>query len=331
MKLILEKLTRREDLSSEEAEALMKGMLNAEITSIQAAGILAAMKTKGETIEEITAFARAARERSLKANVPFQVTDTCGTGGDLLGTFNISTLSAIAASCHTPIAKHGNRSASGRCGSADLLEALGVQIQRTPAQAEEDLKQNNFAFLFAPIFNPAMKNVAQARKELGIRTIFNIIGPLINPASASSQILGVHSPQLTEPIANVLNKLGIERAMVVHSMGADEMTLLGDTQVSELRNGQVETYAIKPEDFGYSRCKLPDIQAANMEQNKEMAYSVLKGERGSRLDTVALNTAAAIHVSGKRGLEESNELAKNILHSGQAFRKLEEIRGKNDA
>jgi len=325
---ILEKLTRREDLSGEEAEALIRGMLNAEITGIQAAGILAALKTKGETIGEVTAFARAAKESSLKVKAPFKVTDTCGTGGDLLGTFNISTISAIAASCHTPVAKHGNRSASGRCGSADLLEALGVEIQRTPAQAEEDLREKCFAFLFAPLFNPAMKNVAQARKELGIRTTFNLIGPLINPASASFQVLGVHAPQLTEPIANVLNKLGIERAMVVHSMGADEITLLGATRVSELKDGRIETYAVEPEEFGYTRCRLQDIQAGGIEQNKEIACSALNGERGPRLDTAALNTAAAIYVSGKRSLEESNEIARNILRSGDAMKKLDEIRGK---
>jgi anthranilate phosphoribosyltransferase len=322
---ILEKLVRKENLTQEEAESAMGFVMGGGYTPAQTAAFLIALKMKGESGEEIAALARVMRKHAITIRPSASnLVDTCGTGGDSSNTFNISTTAAfIAAGSGVAIAKHGNRAVSGRCGSADVLEELGV-LMLPPDDVRKCIDKTGMGFMFAPFFHPAMKNVAGVRKELGIRTVFNILGPLTNPAGADAQVLGVYDASLTETLAEVLRELGTARALVVHSGGMDELGL-GKTRVSELRDGSVRTYELDASEFGITKQKVPT--AGSKEESARITLSVLKGEKGAALDIAVLNAAAAIYVGGKaKTIGEGLELARLSVDCGAALRKLEMLR-----
>ncbi|MBI5025286.1 MAG: anthranilate phosphoribosyltransferase [Nitrospirae bacterium] len=316
-------------LSEEEMMNAMRDVMEGQATDAQIASFLTALRIKGETVEEITGAAKIMREKATKIRAPKDTVDTCGTGGDMAHTFNISTTSAlIVAACGVPVAKHGNRSVSSRCGSADVLEALGVKIDLPPEKVERCLEETGFGFLFAPLFHPAMKYAIGPRKEMGIRTIFNILGPLTNPAGAERQVLGVYSDELTEPIALVLGNLGARHAFIVHGEdGLDEITVTDATKISELNNGRVDTYYIAPEDVGLKRARREDLLGGNTEENARIILAILRGEKGPRRDIAAINAAAALVAGGKvKTLKEGIEKAAEAIDSGAARKKLEEIK-----
>lgn len=315
-------------LSEIEMTECMREIMEGTATDAQIAAFLVALRMKGENIDEITAAARVMREKSVKIKAPEGVVDTCGTGGDMAGTFNISTTSAlVVAAAGIPVAKHGNRSVSSRCGSADVLEALGVKIDLPPEKVEKCLFETNFGFLFAPMFHPAMKYAITARKDIAIRTIFNILGPLTNPAGAKRQVLGIFSGKLTEPLAQVLGNLGASDAMVVHGEdGLDEITNCAGTRISRFKSGVVETFYVTPEEFGFVRADRKDILGDGKEDNANITLSILKGEKSPKRDIVIMNAAAAIMVSGKvSDIKTSINIAADAIDSGKAFRKLEEV------
>ena len=317
------------NLSEAEMAACMSEIMEGRATDAQTGAFLTALRIKGETVEEITGAARIMREKATMIAAPEGVIDTCGTGGDMSGTFNISTTTAIVvASSGIPVAKHGNRSVSSQSGSADVLEALGIKIDLSPEKVEQCLFETNFGFLFAPRFHPAMKFAIGPRREIAIRTIFNILGPLTNPAGAKKQILGVFADRLTEPLASVLGKLGATDAIVVHGEdGLDEITLCDGTRISRYNNGKVETTYIMPEDFGFKRAKIDDLLGGGKEKNAEITMSVLNGEQGPRRDIVLINCAAAIVVAGMTdNFNTAKEIAVEAIDSKKATRKLDEIR-----
>jgi anthranilate phosphoribosyltransferase len=317
------------DLSEKEMADCMEEIMEGRATDTQIGAFLAALRVKGESVDEITGAARIMREKAVRIKAPEDTLDTCGTGGDMAGTFNISTTTAIVvAACGVPVAKHGNRSVSSSSGSADVLEALGVRIGLPPEKVEECLFQTGFGFLFAPLFHPAMKYAIGPRREMGIRTIFNILGPITNPAGAKRQILGVFSSRLTELLCRVLGNLGAVDAMVLHGEdGLDEITITNGTKYSRFREGSVENSFISPEDFGVERADISEITGGDKERNAEMTMSVLKGEKGARLDTVLMNSAAAMLVAGRAGgLMEGFSMASDAVFSGRALQKLEEIK-----
>ncbi len=317
------------DLSQEEMGEAMRDIMEGRAGDAQIASFLTALRIKGETIEEITGAAKVMQEKAIKIKAPEYTVDTCGTGGDMAHTFNISTVSAlIVSACGVPVAKHGNRSVSSRCGSADVLEALGVKIDLPPEKVEKCLTATGFGFLFAPLFHPAMKYAMGPRREIGIRTIFNILGPLTNPAQAKRQVLGVFSDGLTGPIAEVLGNLGAIHAFVVHGEdGLDEITITDRTKISELKNGRVNTYYIAPEDLGLQRAKKEDLLGGSAEENAEIVLDILNGKKGPRRDIVLINTAAAL-IAGDMATSFSDALQKasDVIDSGRALRKLEEIK-----
>ncbi len=322
--LIVQKIS----LSESEMAECMTEIMDGRATDAQIAAFLTALRIKGETVEEITGAARIMRERATKINAPEGVIDTCGTGGDMSGTFNISTTTAIVvAAAGIPVAKHGNRSVSSQSGSADVLEALGVCIELSPEKVEKCLFETNFGFLFAPLFHPAMKFAIGPRREIGIRTIFNILGPLTNPANAKRQILGVFSDRLTEPLAHVLGNLGAADAMVVHGEdGLDEITICDGTRVSRYKNGRVETFYLTPEDFGFKRADLKSLLGGGKTENAEITLSILNGEKGPKRDIVVMNSAAAIVVSGVTSdFKVAKEIAEYSIDSKKALEKLKEI------
>ncbi|MDA8078207.1 MAG: anthranilate phosphoribosyltransferase [Nitrospiraceae bacterium] len=316
-------------LSEAEMAACMNEIMEGKAADSQIGALLTALRIKGETVEEITGAARIMKDKAARIKAPEGVLDTCGTGGDMSHTFNISTTTAlVVAAAGVPVAKHGNRAVSSRSGSADVLEALGVRIDLEPAKVEQCLFETGFGFLFAPLFHPAMKYAIGPRRELGIRTIFNILGPLTNPAGARRQILGVFSDKLTEPMAMVLGNLGAEDAMVVHGEdGLDEITVTDGTRVSRFRNGKVETMYLSPEAFGLARGTIRDLVGGDKEENAGIALAILKGEPGHKRDVVLINSAAGLIVSGKvSDLSAALEMAREAIDSGSALRKLEEIR-----
>lgn len=305
----------------------MEEIMSGKATPPQIGAFLTALKIKGETPAEIAAFARTMRDFATKIDpdVGEPLVDTCGTGGDELNSFNISTTAMfVAAGAGVKIAKHGNRSVTSRSGSADVLEEMGVDIDLSPGKAEEALEKVGLAFMFAPAYHGAMKHAIGPRKEIEIRTVFNILGPLTNPAGAKSQVLGVYDPSLTEKLARVLKKLDCRRAMVVHGMdGLDEISTLGKTKISKLDSGGIDSYTVKPEDFGISRARPGDISGGDPEKNARILLRIFEGEAGPERDIVVLNTAAAIFVGGKAGgLEEGIELAEESIDSGKAYEKL---------
>jgi anthranilate phosphoribosyltransferase len=331
LKYFIAKLVEGEDLTEEEAQQAMQTIMSGNATDAQIGSFLTALRMKGETVEEISAFAKVMREfaESIKPSVDGTLVDTCGTGGDRIKTFNISTVASfVVAGTGIPIAKHGNRSVTSKAGSADLMEALGIKIDLPPKDVERCIEKVGIGFMFAPVFHKAMKYAIGPRKEMGIRTVFNILGPLTNPANAQAQVLGVFDPDLTEKMAKVLGNLGVKKAMVVHGLdGLDEISTLGRTQVSELTNGHVNTYYIKPEDFGLKRASTTDLAGGDAVKNAEIAIRILKNkEEGPMRDVVELNAAAGIYVGGKASsMDEGLDLARESIDSGKAYEKLEAL------
>ncbi|MGD0283745.1 MAG: anthranilate phosphoribosyltransferase [Dissulfurispiraceae bacterium] len=315
-------------LSEAEMAECMTEIMEGRATDSQIGAFLTALRIKGETIEEITGAARIMREKATKILAPEGVIDTCGTGGDMSNTFNISTVAAIVvAASGIPVAKHGNRSVSSRSGSADLLEALGIKVELPPEKVEKCLFETNFGFLFAPLFHPAMKFAVGPRREIGIRTIFNILGPLTNPANAKRQVLGVFSSKLTEPLASVLGNLGAEDAMVVHGEdGLDEITICAATKVSRYRNKIIDNFYITPEDYGFKAADITTLIGGDKKENALITHSILNDERSPRRDIVVLNAAAAIVVSGHTDdFGTAKDIAEESISNGRAAKKLEEI------
>ena len=324
------KLIAGADLAREETVGVMDQIMSGEATDAQIGAFLIALRLKGETVDEIAGAAEVMRQKATRIGTRHEVVvDTCGTGGDGSGTFNISTGAAfVVAGAGLCVAKHGNRAASSLCGSADVLKVLGVNIEASPETVGRCLDEVGIGFLFAPALHGAMKYAIGPRRELGVRTIFNALGPLTNPAGAGRQVIGVYSGDLTEPLAEVLGRLGSERAFIVHgSDGLDEITLTGPTRVSELRDGSVSTYEIAPESFGLSRADAENLKGGEAEANAEILLSVLKGEEGPRRDVVLLNGAAAIVAGGlAEDLSEGIGVAQEAIDSGRAMEKLEGLK-----
>lgn len=326
---LLNRLMKGEALSPEEAEGFMEELMEGRLTAAQTGALLTALRMKGETVAEIAGCAKVMRQKAKALSTKKAVIDLCGTGGDGGKTFNISTTAAfVVAGAGLAVAKHGNRSVSSRCGSADVLEELKVPLNLSVAEIEATIEQHDLGFLFAPHFHEAMRHVVPARKELGVRTIFNLLGPLTNPASADYQLMGVYDGSLTEPLAQVLGRLGVKRAFVVHGLdGLDEISLCDETQVSELKNGQVKTYRIRPEDVGFERVAPTEIAGGDKTENAKILEAILKGEKGARRNVTVLNAAAALYVGGKaESLLEGCKLAEESLDSGRAYAKLQALR-----
>lgn len=323
------KLVQKEDLTFEEAYFAMRQIISGEAEQAQIAGFLVGLRMKGETSHEIAGCAKAMREKAVKIDFEDEnLVDTCGTGGDEVGTFNISTVSAIvASSAGAKVAKHGNKAVSSKCGSADVLRELGVNVELTPEQAKKCLEEIGITFLFAPLYHTAMKYAAPVRQALGIRTVFNILGPLTNPAGAKRQILGVFSENLTEKIALVLKELGSIHALIVHGAGGiDEISIAGHTRVTELKSGEVKTYEITPEDFGLKKWDLNFILGGSSKLNAEIIKRVLDGEQGPHRDVTLLNSGAAIYVAGlASSIYDGIKMAEEAIDSGKARKKLEDL------
>lgn len=316
------------DLSESEMALVMNEIMEGKATDAQIGAFLTALRCKGESVSEITGAARVMREKATRITAPEGTLDTCGTGGDMAGTFNISTMTAILVSaCGVPVAKHGNRSVSSKSGSADVLEALGIKIDLEAPKVEKCLSEIGFGFLFAPLFHPAMKFAIGPRRELGVRTIFNILGPITNPAGAKRQVLGVFSDKLTEPLCRVLGNLGAEDAMVVHGQdGLDEITITDGTRVSRLRDGTIENLIVSPEDFGMKRGSLAQIAGGNADENAAIVGKVFGGEKGAKRDVLLMNASAALLVAGKTdNLQEGASIAAEAVDSGAASAKLQDI------
>ena len=323
------KLAEKQNLTQHEAEQAMNEIMEGKATDAQIAAFLVALRMKGETIEEITACAKIMREKASKINPQAKfLVDTCGTGGDGSNTFNISTASAfVAAGAAVSVAKHGNKSVSSKSGSADVLQALGVNIQLQPKDVEKCIEETGIGFMFAPLFHPAMKYVMNARKQLGIRTIFNILGPMTNPANAKSQLMGVFNPALTADIASAMRNLGSKHVIVVNGDGLDEISLSSKTKVCELKNNKIDVYDLNPEDYGFELKPLNDVLGGYAEDNAKIIMGVLSGEKGPKRDIVLLNSAAALLASDKvSSYMDALELAKHSIDSGSALRKLEALR-----
>ena len=330
IKEAIAKVTAKTNLTEAEAEAVMREIMQGEATDAQIAAYITALRMKGETVEEITGSARVMREKAVhvKLDAPFQV-DTCGTGGDLSHTFNISTTAAfVVAGAGVTVAKHGNRSVSSKSGSADVLQALGVNIEIPSHRVEECLAEAGIAFLFAPMMHQAMKFAIGPRREIGIRTIFNLLGPLTNPAGVSSQIMGVYAADLTGMLARVLGNLGSAHAYVVHGMdGLDEITTTDRTKVSELKDGEVNDYFIHPSDYDLPAGKPEDLKGGDAKMNASLSLEVLKGEKGPRRDIVVLNAAAGLAASGKaKDIRDGVRIASETIDSGAALKKLEALK-----
>ena len=325
----IKKLVERQDLDRQEMHAVFGEMMDGKASDVQKSALLIALRMKGETAEEITGAAMAMRERVTPLKVDgAQVIDTCGTGGDGRGTFNISTIAAlVAAGGGALVAKHGNRAVSSSCGSADLLAELGVAIDLDAPRMSEVLRRTGISFLFAPKLHPAMGAVVGVRRELGVRTIFNILGPLTNPAFARRQVLGVYADSLVDLVARVLVALGAQHALVVHSRdGLDEISISAPTRICEVAYGQVRTFDVMPEDLGIQRQPLEAVRGGDAQMNAAIARAVLGGASGPRADIVAANAGAALYVAGAAPtIREGVALARQAISSGRAMRKLEEL------
>jgi anthranilate phosphoribosyltransferase len=318
----------RENLDYAMAEAVMDEIMGGKASDIQMAAYLAAMAVKGETIEEITASAAGMRKHCIRILHDMDVLEIVGTGGDRSNSFNISTTSALVISAAgIPVAKHGNRAASSKSGAADVLEALGVDITVSPERSLHLLKTIGLCFLFAQNYHLSMKYVAPVRKELGIRTIFNILGPLVNPAGANMELLGVYDRDLTEPMARVLSNLGVKSALVVYGQdGLDEISMSAPTSVCEVRNGAFKSYVIEPEQFGFKRCKKEDLVGGTPAENAAISRAILSGEKGPKRDAVLLNSAAAIHIAKPEySINDAIGIAKETIDSGKALKQLEQF------
>lgn len=325
----LNEVLNKKDLSYEMARAVMAEIMDGTATNAQMGAFLAALRMKGETVTEITACAEVMREKDLKVEVPFDVMEIVGTGGDEVGTFNISTTSAfVVAAGGVPVAKHGNRSVSSRSGAADVLERLGARLDLTPEQNVEVLKKANMCFMFAQVYHTSMKNVGPVRKEMGARTIFNILGPLTNPARANMQLMGVYREDLVEPMAQVLSNLGVVRGLVVNgSDGLDEATMTGATHMCEIREGKFRTYDLTPEALGMRRCTLQDLVGGTPEENARISRDILTGKlKGPKRDAVILNSALSLYLGiDDCSIPECVKMANEIIDSGKAGDKLEQF------
>ncbi len=323
----LNQIVQRKDLTENQMAQMITEIFSGDITDAQIGAMMAALATKGETFEELAGAARAMRRKAVRIQSSAQtVVDTCGTGGDGAQTFNISTTTAfVVAGCGVTVAKHGNRSVSSQCGSADLLEALGVKIDTAPEIVEEAVQDIGIGFLFAPIYHGAMRYAAQARKEIGLRSIFNMLGPLTNPAAANCQLLGVYAPELTEMFAQALQLLEAKRAFVVHGHeGLDEISVCAPTRISELKDGLIRTYDIVPEQFFGMRADPADLKGGNPEDNAAITLGILKGEKGPKRDVVLLNASAALVAAGlAEEFQEGIHLAEESIDDGAAMAKLE--------
>ncbi|MDD5504871.1 MAG: anthranilate phosphoribosyltransferase [Candidatus Omnitrophica bacterium] len=343
MKEAIISLTEGKDLSCARMGKIFSMIMSASAQPAQVAAFLTALRIKGETVDEITAAARVMRKFAVKIDVRScvdmdrdeinveeeTVLDTCGTGGTGTNTFNISTTSAfVVSACGIKVAKHGNRSASSACGSADVLDKLGIRLDLKPAQVKECIRRIGIGFMYAPVFHRAMKHALPVRKAIGIRTIFNLLGPLCNPAGATCQLLGVYDRSLTRIIANVLCKLGSKRAFVVHGLDTlDEISITGPTQVSELNSGKVRTYMIEPEQFGMKRARLKSIEGGDAGQNAKIILSVLSGARGPRRDIVLLNAAyALVAARAQKDVRKAVSAAAQSIDSGRAMDKLRQLK-----
>ncbi len=326
IKEALLKLIDKKDLNQKEAEGLMRDMMNGKANPVQIGAALTALRSKGETIDEITSFAKVMRDLSNKIYTDdINILDTCGTGGDMIKTSNVSTTSAfVVAGLDIPVAKHGNRSVTSKSGSADVLEYLGLDLRKTPKEVENTLNSCGICFAFAPVFHPAMKHAIGPRKSLGIRTVFNILGPLTNPAEANHQILGVYDPNLCETMAKVLSNLGTKHALVVHGIGGlDEVSTFGKTKVCELNCGEINTYHVTPKDFGIKKAKRSQIEKiADVSENARDLVATLNGQSGPLYDLNLVNSAAALKVAMDLDFAEGIEYAKDCIESGKAFEKL---------
>lgn len=325
----IRKVTDGASLSLEEACQVMGEIMDGEATPAQIAALAVALRMKGETVEEVAGFAQTMRSRATRIHprVPVLV-DTCGTGGDGARTFNISTTAAfVVAACGVAVAKHGNRAVSSACGSADLLEALGLPVDVDPPLVQEAIERLGIGFLFAPRFHPALRHAAGPRREIGIRTIFNVLGPLTNPAGARRQVIGVYDPNLVEPIAHVARALGTEHAFVVHGDGLDELTTTGPSLVAEVRGERIRMSRLEPEDVGLARAPRVALRGGDGAHNVRIALGVLRGERGPCRDVVLLNAAAALVAAGvAEDLREGIRRAASAIDSGEAASKLEALR-----
>lgn len=330
------KVFRKEDLSYREAEEVMNEIMEGKATAVQMSSYLTALSMKGETVEEITASAAAMRSHCVRLLHEMDVLEIVGTGGDGSNSFNISTTSALVISAAgVPVAKHGNRAASSKCGAADVLETLGVNIGVRPEVSTALLEQIGICFLFAQNYHIAMKYVAPVRRELGIRTIFNILGPLANPAGANMELMGVYDEALVEPLAQVLANLGVKRAMVVYGTdGLDEISMSAPTKVCEVRDGSFISYILTPEEFGFARCRKEDLAGGTPEENAMITRAILSGVPGPKRDAVLFNSGAAIYLAGKaESIREGIQMAREIIDSGRAQMQLElfaRISNQND-
>lgn len=322
------KLSKKEDIGYEMSKAVMNEIMSGEASEVQKSAYLTALSMKGETIEEITGSAEEMRSHGLKLGSDLETLEIVGTGGDGSNTFNISTTAAlIISAAGVPVAKHGNRAASSKSGAADCLEALGVNITIEPEKSRKILEEIGICFLFAQKYHTAMKYVGPIRKELGIRTIFNILGPLANPAGPVYQVMGVYDESMLEPMAKVLSNLGIKRGMVVYGQDRmDELTVSAPTSVCEIDNGKLTVYTITPEQFGFTRCNKEELVGGTPEENAEITRAILKGEKGPKRDVTVLNAGAALYIAGKAaGIAEGVKLAEELVDSGRAMEQLEKF------
>lgn len=337
---VLQKVVGRQDLSREEAYMVMEFLMTGRASDAEIAAFLTAMRMKGETVEELCGFVQVMRGKVTAVHTRYSggraaprpgdrmLVDTCGTGGDAKGTFNISTAAAfVAAGAGIPVAKHGNRSVSGVCGSADVIEALGIRLDLPPERVGRCIDETGIGFLFAPLLHPAMKHVMAARREIRIRTVFNLLGPLTNPARAAAQVMGVYDAALTEVMASVLNELGCHRAFVVHGLdGLDEISIVGKTKISEVREGRVRTYHVEPTDFGFSRATMADLKGGDASTNAEVIRQIFDGAKGPQRDIVVVNAAAAIAAGGGgEDIRDGIAIAELSIDSGAAREKLEKV------
>jgi anthranilate phosphoribosyltransferase len=325
IKQSIHKLVNFENLTPEEMTTSFNEIMSGETTDAQISSFITALRMKGETIDEITAATKVLRDKANKLYPKTAVFDIVGTGGDEVGTFNISTITSLVISAAgVKIAKHGNRAVSSKTGSADVLEALGVKIDIPVEKSEHILETLGICFMFAPNFHPSMKYAAPVRKETGIRSIFNILGPLSNPANATGLVLGVYDKELLEPLGQVLINLGMKTGMVIHgSDGLDEITMTGPTYISEIDDGLLKSYTIKPEDFGFERCKLEDLIGGDPEFNAQIARDILDGKKGPKRDTIILNAALCLHLHHKdKHLADCVEIATETIDSGKALSQL---------
>ncbi len=323
----IKKISSGHDLSETETYRSMYEIMEGRASEAQISSFLTALSMKGETVDEIYACVKVMREKAHGIVVPYEAVDLCGTGGDGMGTFNVSTISSlVVAAAGVPVAKHGNRSASSNSGSADLMEYMGININLGPKEIERCIDEIGIGFIFAPNFHRAMKYAMTPRQEIGIRTLFNLIGPLSNPGDVKRQLIGVCEPRLTNLFARVLRRFEIERAMIVHGSGLDELTLTGQNQITELNDRSIRSYTLEPKDIGLNEITVKDIRAAGREENADIAYSILEGEKSPYRDMVLLNAAATIYIADSAStISEGIKLAEETIDSGRAKEKLHSL------